>query len=216
MIKENEFKELVKDIDIDLLGCVNNLRSMSKTIDIYEYHKSEAYRLIKEIEPKSHLEKMKFVWQPSKEMRRKKLLIQAHIQAAIYNSRALYDIFSHLINKVVLDGKIKVNYCSIDKVLNHLPAGSLKAALDLSIRTDAYLYVNAFVNTIKHRDLVETSSSIDFVNNRFGIKFIGFNYKEKPFDSLWAIDVLERSFNVKNNVIDLFKVFKNGLVEGFV
>lgn len=212
MIKEEDFKELVKGIDVDLPSCINNIRSMSKTIDIYEYHKSEAYRLIKKNEPKSSREAMELVFQPSEEIYFDKLSIQAHIQSAIYNSRALYDIFSHLINKIFLNGKIRVNDCSIGKVKEKLKDGRFKLALSSIIETESYLYINAFVNTIKHRDLVELTASIDFVNSRSGIKFNEFQYNQKTFESLWAVEVLTHSLNAKNDMIDLFNVFKNNLV----
>lgn len=216
MIKENDFKGFVKDIDIDLLSCINNLRSMSKTIDIYEYHKSEAYQLIKEIEPKSNRDAMELVFQPSEELSRNKLSLQAHIQSSIYSSRALYDIFSHLINNVFLDKKIEVHKCSIDIVARELRDGVFKTALLSSVKSDSYLYVNAFVNTIKHRDLVDLNSSIDFVNSRSGVKFNGFKYYNNTFEPLWAVDVLAHSLNVKNDMIDLFNVFESCLVEGYV
>lgn len=212
MIKEEYFKELLKFSDIDVASCINNLRSMSKTIFIYEYHKSEAYKIIKDIDPKTYREAMELVFLSSKDVSFKKLAAQAHIQSAIYNSRALYDIFSHLINKVFLKGSVSVDSCSIDKVKSLLCDGVFKTSLISAINTDSYFYVNSFVNTIKHRDLVGMTSSIDFLSDRSGIKFNGFKYNKKDYESLWAIEVLSHSLNVKNNVIDLFDIFKRELV----
>ncbi len=204
MIKESEFIKVIHGMDVDVDGCIQNLRSMSKIIDIYEYHKCEAYKYIKQLQPEFGPEALRGVLQPTKKDAYIKLKAQANIQAAIYNARSLYDILSCLINIVFLQGEIDVWSCNIGRVSKKLDKSPMKSHIESTLNGKEYLYVNGFVNTIKHRDLVVLSSSVDFVSEKTGIRFDTFKYKGEVFPSLWAIEALSYVHYIKNEIINIF------------
>lgn len=208
MISEVKFKKYLESFDVDIDTCVSNLRSLSRTISIYEYHKSMAYELIKKLEPSSNREALKLILEPSVDIEVEKLAVQAHIHSAIYNARALYDIFAQLLNKVILKEEFSVSDCSLYKVRNLIEEPVLKSLLNSVVKSESYKYTNAFVNTIKHRDLVSVGANLDLINNRSGLKFQSFIYNKDTFPSLWEIEVLEYSLNSKNDIIALFSKFE--------
>ncbi|MDR7122829.1 hypothetical protein [Rheinheimera soli] len=99
MIDEKKFKEFAQEHQPHLIDCITHLRSISKTIEIYEYHKAEAYIRIKNLEPTNTQQKLMLVFELDASYLGR-LSIQAHVQSAIHNSRALYDLFAQLLNKV--------------------------------------------------------------------------------------------------------------------
>jgi hypothetical protein len=89
-----------------------------------------------------------------------------------------------------------------------LSESELKTNLSVATRSESFQYVNSFVNTIKHRDLVDLNAQLDFAENRAGIRFCGFKYDKKCYPQLWAEDTLQHSLNVKNDIIHLGKILE--------
>lgn len=216
MIEESTFRSYIENINVDIDSCVANLRSLSRGADIYEYHKSTAYELLTRIAPKNNREALMLVLIPQAELKVQKLAIQANIQAAIHTARSLYDIFAQLLNKIVLNEKFSVGNCMLHKVRPLIEEPMLKEALDTAVGAESYGYINAFVNIIKHRDLVSLGPTLDFAENKAGLKFESFRYSGKTYPSLWGAEALEYSLNAKNTIISLVDIFERHTLEKFV
>ncbi|MBD1559851.1 hypothetical protein HC752_23260 [Vibrio sp. S9_S30] len=187
----------------DVKNFTESIQSVFRTIDIYEYHKEEAYSLILKIEPKSNRDGFMFVLEPSEEVYEQKLAIQAHIQSAIHNARALYDLISQLINKLLLPKPIEIYDCTINNLIKKMEHSELKSTIENAIESESYKYINAFVNVIKHRNLVAFNSQFKLIENKAGILFHSFKYSKEIYPELWATDALEKSLNVKNEIITI-------------
>lgn len=216
MIKESTFRSYIEKLDVDVDSCVANLRSLSRGSDIYEYHKSTAYELLMEITPKNNKDALMLVLSPRAESKAQNLAIQANVQAAIHAARSLYDIFAQLLNKVVLHERLSVRECMLYKVRPLITEPTLKEALDCVVGSESYKYISAFVNTIKHRDLVYLGANLDLVENKVGLKFESFSYSNETYPSLWGIDALKHSLNAKNAVISLVDIFEQHTLQKFV
>jgi len=199
----NILQERISENGFDVNDFTESIQSVFRTIDIYEYHKEEAYSLILEIEPESNRDGLMFVLEPPEGLYEKKLAIQAHIQSAIHNSRALYDLISQLINKLLLSNPIEIYDCTISNLIKKMNHSDLKNTIENALESDSYKYINAFVNVIKHRNLVAFNSQFKLVENKAGIIFHTFKYSQKTYPELWATDALEKSLNVKNEIITI-------------
>jgi len=216
MIKESTFKSYIEKLDVDIDSCVANLRSLSRGTDIYEYHKSMAYELFMEITPKNNKDALMLVLTPRTETKEQSLAIQANVQAAIHAARSLYDIFAQLLNKVVLQERFSVRECMLYKVRPLITEPTLKETLDSVVESESYKYISAFVNTIRHRDLVYLGANFDFFENKAELKFESFSYSNEIYPSLRGIDALEHSLNAKNAVITLVNIFEQHTLQKFV
>jgi hypothetical protein len=196
-------QENISEKGFDVKIFTESIQSVFRTIDIYEYHKEEAYSLILEIEPKSNRDGLMFVLEPPEGLYEKKLAIQAHIQSAIHNARALYDLISQLINELLLPNPIEIYKCTINDLIKKMNHSDLKSTIENAIKSESYKYVNAFVNVIKHRNLVAFNSQFKLVENKAGILFHTFKYRKETYPELWATDALEKSLNVKNEIITI-------------
>ena len=86
-------------------------------------------------------------------------------------------------------------------MIQKLEDSGLKSHLLELQSSDEYLYINAFVNTMKHRNLVRFGSKISFIDDEAGVYFEKFEYNGSSFESLWAEQVLEKTISVKNSLI---------------
>ena len=79
-----------------------------------------------------------------------------------------------------------------------------------------FKYINAFVNTIKHRRLLETEYVAEFgmgTRNDDGIQIKAFSYKGDSFPPIWAKDIvgdyqsriLEHIYAIGNAVNDYLR-----------
>ncbi|MCE9685699.1 hypothetical protein LZP73_05645 [Shewanella sp. AS16] len=182
------------------------LWSISRTITIYEYHKSEAYSALMDIEPKDHEDAINFVLSNSDEnndFEYKVIIIQAHMQASLYSARAMFDIFAQLINLLLLSGKRPVHHCYVHDVCDLLIDSPVKTALRDILNSHEYKYVSAFINVIKHRNLLQFTRTLDFTELKSGVRVKNFKFKDQSFGQKWAIDALESSLIIKNKLVDL-------------
>lgn len=188
--------------DADLV--ISQIDSIDRTVGIFIYHMSTAKKLIEKIEPRDERDQMNLIFTPAS-MREQlweiKLGIQAETQAAIHNARSIHEIFSQIGNSLLLDQPMAADRCTILSLSKRLRESKLKNYLEETLTSDSYQYVNSFVNTIKHRNLVKSNSHIDLQEARGGIKFEEFNYNNKTYPSLWAIDVIKTVLEVKNRAI---------------
>ena len=179
----------------------NFIESIFRTIGIYEYHKSEAFSIIHSIESNCGKQAFKWIMEPNMG-----LAVQAHIHSAIHNARELYDLTAQLLNAILIEEKdrIKIHDCNINDVVNKLSDSELKSTIVQAISSESYKYVNGFVNTIKHRNLVKFNSVI-YLEPLYSIDvfFDSFGYRGTQYPSRSAKDALQSSLDVKNDIISI-------------
>lgn len=199
-------KELIEVNGLLTADITNFIESISRTIEIYEYHKFEALSLIQAIESNSGSQAFKLIMDQNQELYYKQLAVQAHIQSAIHNARSLYDLTAQLFNAILIEEKyrLRINKCSIQDVAVMLCNPELKAMIEQVISTESYKYVNGFVNTIKHRNLVKLNSAAYFDPfKNMSISFDAFSFNKVQYPSRSAKDALQVSLDVKNNIISI-------------
>ncbi|WP_413110771.1 hypothetical protein [Thaumasiovibrio sp. DFM-14] len=198
----------LKDHSIALNGedksTIERINSTSRAIDIFCYHLEQAKTQNDLTIGSTPREQMELVMPPEEKMLevwKRKLAIQANTQACIHTARSIHDLFAQLVNGLLFQNPIAVHDCDVYKVTQKLEDGELKTALSNLLGSFEFKYVNAFVNTIKHRNLVDFGALVSFEENRSGVQFNGFKFKGEPYDKLWAEDVLKLTLTVKNTVI---------------
>lgn len=182
------------------------IESVSRTIDIYEFHKCEAFELLTKLEPDTPQEKMRLVFATGIERNKLEhsvIAVQAHLHAALHNARSMYDIFAQLLNALLIVEPKPIHKCHIQDVCAALPNSELKVALDKLLESYEYKYVSGFVNIIKHRNLVQCATELDLAEDKASIRVKHFYYAKSFYDQEWALNALSYSLAVKNNLIDL-------------
>jgi len=111
-------------------------------------------------------------------------------------------VFAQLVNALILVKPLAVNHCNIQRVVANVPACPLKDRLDVLLASHWYTYVAAFINTTKHRQLVQHMMTISIEGDRAGMRIRAFTYNSKSFKAYWDREVLEGALEVKNALIE--------------
>lgn len=196
---------------LDLLGeqpehYIEYLDSVSRVIDIFEFHKVEAFSVISRLDSDDPKMAMRLVFSIDFEridVENEVISAQAHLHAALQNVRSMYDILAQLLNALLVREPIPIHLCDICKVCKSLPNGNVKTELEKILASFEYQYVNSFVNTIKHRNLVQFNRELDLHESRASIRIKPFSYSGYFYDQKWAIDVLKYGLDVKNQLIEI-------------
>jgi len=194
--------EYVRNLDSE--PTLSRINSIDRTIGVFIYHMSSARELIEKIEPSNEREQIELIFIPEESrlnLAEIKLGIQAEVQAAVHSARSIHDIFSQIANSLILETPMEVAKCDIKKLSLKLGESELKSHIDIMLGSESFIYIDSFVNTIKHRDLVKSQATLDLREQRSGIRFSSFEYRGKRFPALWAIQVLENALEVKNNIV---------------
>lgn len=104
---------------------VERIKSVSRAIDIFQYHLYTAKDSNDSIEASNPREAMELVFIPEgkhQSIFETKLAIQANTQASIHSARSIYDLFSQLVNGLLL----AVHKCDFFKLKEKLPESELK------------------------------------------------------------------------------------------
>jgi hypothetical protein len=130
-----------------------------------------------------------------------KVVSEAHFIGCLHTARGLWDLFAQLMNALVLTAPLPVAACDIHRVAAALPQSHLKTKVDALLASHWYRYVQSYINTTKHRRLVQHLISVSWAENRAGIKFGAFTYGNQSFKEYWGTEVLEGAIEVKNSII---------------
>jgi hypothetical protein len=136
------------------------------------------------------------------QLNRARIASEAHTLAAVRSARAMWDVFAFLVNDVALGSRLEERECNIFSVRDALPKSKLKSSLGDLTSSEWFRYVNAFVNTAKHRNLVPQSFRVSFEDDKVGIRIEAFEYNGKPFPSYWIRELLHGVLDVKNRLVD--------------
>ncbi|OCH42029.1 hypothetical protein [Aliivibrio fischeri] len=203
------FKELkvhLNSLGDDRQQYIDYLESISRMIEIFEYHKTEAYRIISKldtVEPKAAIELILSNSLQNEELEYQVLVFQAHLQGALQCARSMYDIFAQLLNVLLIIELKPIYQCSIHNVCQEIPDSKLKNELMTVLNGQEYKYVNGFINTIKHRNLIKLNRTLDFEEFRASIRVKKFSYQKIDFEQAWGVDVLNHGLHIKNKLIGL-------------
>jgi hypothetical protein len=147
----------------DSFMCKEKIDSVCRAIDIYDYHHQEASKSNEFVQCPTPFEQMRSIHTFGNkriEIDRHTLIAQAHAQASVYSARAIHDLIAQLINIFILNSRLDEADCSIHAVKNELGQCSLKSHLDQLLTSIEFKYVNSFVNTIKHRNLISFNEAV--------------------------------------------------------
>ncbi|QBQ53383.1 hypothetical protein [Nitrosococcus wardiae] len=201
-----ELREYVRNSK-DSARMLNVIRSIDRSNAIFNYHVFTALNALDSIvgdSDSTDIEMMKYVFcihEKQEEKTKADLVSEASIISSIYTIRAIYDMFSHLVNGLVLAGKFTERECNLKKVVKNLSHSTLQSKLDFLLDSSWFKYVDGFVNTTKHRNLVSHSFTVCFQENKVGAKIAGFTYENVAHQSYWARELLEGIVSVKNDLI---------------
>ncbi|BCL34519.1 hypothetical protein [Nostoc sp. MS1] len=116
---------------------------------------------------------------------------ETYIEAALQNLHSIADILCQIINVVILESTLheaEVNVAKTIQELNNRNLDKVKIALNNLCNSNEFKYIAAFVNTIKHRRLLDTDYHGEFgrgTENTMGIRFHAFTYnrQNKPIEN---------------------------------
>lgn len=184
------------------------INSISRSIPIFRYYMTTARDAMKgivdETEPQGSENFMLIfgISEKQDEFAYAKIVSEANIIGCLYTARSLWDLFAQLVNALTLVVPLTVDRCNIKSVSDLIPISPLKAKLDGLLKSHWYTYVAAFINTTKHRQLVQHMMTVSTEEDRAGIRIGGFIYRTKLFKTYWGQEVLEGAIEVKNTIIE--------------
>ncbi len=189
------------------LALLDVVDSVDRATQIFAYHlvtaRDALAGIVDESDP-SGFKNVEFVFGVSEHQEDyayAKLVHEANVIGCIHAARSIYDIFSHLVNGLLLTSSIPAHLCDISRVYEALPPSDLKNQLSKLLASDWYNYVVGFINTTKHRNLVPHKFSVSFESDVAGIQLGSFEYKGKTFPAYWGTEVLKGALEVKNSII---------------
>jgi hypothetical protein len=113
----------------------------------------------------------------------------------------MWDHIAQLLNVLLLAQALPIAKCDIAKVAASLSTSRLKEHVDDILASPWYQYISAFINTAKHRNLVQHMFTVSLEHDRADVRFGGFSYGPNTFNAYWGTEVLEGAIEVKNAVI---------------
>jgi hypothetical protein len=194
--------------------------SIDRSVRIFRYHMATARDALKGLvneENPAGKENFLLVLGASKqqeEFEHAKVVSEAHIIGCLHTARSLLDVFSQLVNVLLLVKPLPVGACDFKQLTAALPNSGLKARLEELLTSHWYSYLAAFINTTKHRQLVRHLISMSVEENRVGIQIGAFSYSGRPFKAYWGNEVLEGAIGVKNSIIACGRLLNSACVGG--
>lgn len=188
-------------------ALVEVVDSIGEYIDIFLYHFASARDAMKGLvfeEDPTGMKNLQYIFgtaEKQTEFNHAKIRSQAHIVAVANTTRALYDVFSHLVNGFVLGNALATGACNIHGATEKVPRSTLKQHLDELLKSFWFEYLSAFTNVVKHRKFVRQGFSVAFDGSPHGVRIEGFEYNGRSFDEYAAMDFLAGVLEVKNRVV---------------
>jgi len=128
---------------------------------------------------------------------------EAHLIAFAQSIHSLGDIFAQIIyTSLNLDTKLKkpiqlklrtiskINEC----ISNIHECRKLHSELNCFLKSDQFKYINAYVNTTKHRSLIPANYSVSFserIKPMHGFKIAKFSYNDYSFEPKFSNEIIE-------------------------
>lgn len=135
---------------------------------------------------------------------------ESYAEAALQALHSMADVMAQIINVAVLNGhfsEAKVTLRWVQReITNRRIAPDVATAIQQLIDSDEFSYTNAFVNTIKHRRLLDTqfrAESGGDTRNDQGLLFERFTYNQMNLPTMWLSDFTDTIIPCVHNHIDL-------------
>lgn len=169
-----------------------------------KYHYQEADRLInaKLKEAASDDVLMKFVIlnadPESEDFQARRFRAEAHLIAFMQSGHAILDTLGHVLYFAMKFDRPQPSKVALHTVHPLLPEGLLKELGQKLLDDPELKHLAALVNVSKHRNVVEASISVSFVEDEMphGLKFQGFNYKGDWYPARWAVPFATKVFDL--------------------
>lgn len=197
-----QVKILQPDTSKRLVQIIN---SLGRSRDIFEYHKCLARDAFTAFNAENDLHGMSFAHRilgggdDDGVVHEAGLISEANLIACIAITRNSYDSFGQLLNGLVVPAPLKRNFY-IQDVEAALPAGELKDRLSDALTSEWFGYTHAFMNMVKHHQLIVHNASISFIDDNRGGKVEGFRHKEKDYPACWVREALEGTVELQNSL----------------
>lgn len=127
--------------------------------------------------------------------------VEMYMESALQFVHSTGDVLGQILNVTVLEYPLAEHSVSISKVKDRLStqqnAEKIAIAVDDLLQSKSYQYINAFVNTIKHRSLIGSFTHAEFgkaTKNKIGLRFENFKYRGNNYLSEYADDILNIYF----------------------
>lgn len=197
-----ELKRHITELDTSFHRLTETVDSLYRATNICEFHVRQCRDLLAKFEHDSKdltvLKRVLSAGEIRFEAEQEILAAEAHLVAAINAARSMFDVFSHLVNALLLNSKLSERSCSVEGVTKQLPPCELKVQLETLIDGYWYRYLVAFINTSKHRTLIPQHYRFNTEEKRGGIFVRKFHYNKADYDQQWAYEVLTATHELKN------------------
>lgn len=134
---------------------------------------------------------------------------EANVIATIHTVRNYADIFSQLVNSLVMVKPLTEKECTFGLVASRIPDSALKQGMVDLNSSYWFRYLAAFSNISKHRRLLQSKPSVSFEEGVSGVRVEPFSYTlsakegEIDFRQCWGHQLLEETFNVYRRILEL-------------
>ena len=138
---------------------------------------------------------------------------EANLIACAQTLHSAADCISQLIvDSLHIRDEIKKKSLYMSDVVGHIKDTSLSDSVKTLLASNEYIYLNAYVNTVKHTCLVDVRFVFEDKDNilRYGLKLLPFEHKGDKFDSTWA-DFIIKDMHLR--IKDLIITISNNLIK---
>jgi hypothetical protein len=194
------------------------LRSISRDVAIFRYHMATARDALKGVVDDAHPtgpESVLLVLGGSErrdEFEYSKVVSEAHLIGCLHTARGMWDHVAQLLNALLLAQALPVAKCDIAKVAATLSPSRLKEQVDDVLASHWYRYISAFINTAKHRHLVQHMFTVSLEHDRAGVRIGAFSFGSDTFNAFWGTEVLEGAIEVKNAVVATGRLLNQSVI----
>lgn len=184
---------------------VQIINSLGRSRDIFTYHKCLARDAFTAFNAENDPHGIKFAQRilgcddEDGAVHEAGLVSEANLIACIAITRNSYDSFGQLLNGLVVPVPLKRNFY-IQDVEAALPTGELKDCLSSALTSEWFGYTHAFMNMVKHHQLIVHNPSISFIDENRGGKVEGFRHREKDYPACWVREALEGTVELQNSL----------------
>jgi len=145
---------------------------------------------------------------------------EAHLIAFAQNLHSTADICAHIITYCItnlkgldLENESRINLHFVKKQVDKPETQNLKTTIITLLDSKEFQYLSAFVNTIKHKEIISTNDFVSFEtqpNPSRYLKIESFSYKKKQYESILSSELSEKYFtSLQELYCAIFNELKN-------
>ncbi|HEC77451.1 MAG TPA: hypothetical protein ENI33_09410 [Thermoplasmatales archaeon] len=179
--------------------------SLLRKKELVDYHANLTTKVWKDL-----FKQHKTISFNSQEWINAEIVSEANAIAMAQSLHSMADIMSQVVYRIILNSGLNEQNITFYKVKKKLEERSstdisllpIKDAMEDLWRNNSFQYIASFVNTVKHRSIVDTKYTFELKQGRYrqGIKFKKFNYKGTHYPEVWTDELVK---NYKEEVLEL-------------